>query len=60
MPNTSCSILRAFSINLIGKIFFDGIKVKRISFWLHLANLTLILASSSISESVAAVLIDIF
>jgi hypothetical protein len=44
MPNTSCSILRALSINLIEKNIFDGINVKRISFWLHLENLTLILA----------------
>ena len=31
-------------------IFFDGTKVKRISLWLHLTNLTFILAFSRISE----------
>src|SRR5437016_10442425 len=50
MPNASCSILRAFSISLMASIFFDGTKVKRISLWLHLMNLTFILAFSRISE----------
>src|ERR1700730_10612502 len=50
MPNASCSIFRAFSISLMASIFFDGIKVKRISLWLHLMNLTFILAFSRISE----------